>query len=111
LKKELRFTSLIIGAFFITCIAMFMLTFTPKVSQLFVNTNNVKTNDVNSINVAFSNDELFAANTLSKPANNFLFIKPTYLLAFNINTLPNKISAVSFRTVFCGHVPSNISTI
>lgn len=110
LKKELRFTSLTIGAFFITSIAMLMLAFTPKVSQLFVNTNNVKTNDVISIHVAFSNDELFAANSFSKPANNFLFIKPTFSLAFNnINSTYN-ITKVNFTSVL-GKNNSNTSTI
>ena len=88
-----------------------MLAFTPKVSQLFVNTNSVKPNDLNSGHVAFSNVELFAANSFSKSANNFLFIKPTYSVAFNNDILPNTVSAVSFTTVFFSHVPANIATI
>lgn len=112
LKTELRFTSLTIGAFFITSIVLLMLAFTPKASQLFVNTNSVKTNDVISIHVAFSNVESFAANSFSKSANNFPFIKPTNSVAFNNHiSLPNKISTVGFTTVFCSLVPTNISTI
>ncbi len=110
LKKELRFTSLTIGAFFITSIAMLMLAFTPKASQLFVNTNSVKTNDVISIHVAFSNVESFAANSFSKSANNFPFIKPTYSVVLNNIHSTYTITKVNFISVL-GKNTSNTFTI
>lgn len=112
LKTELRFTSLTIGAFFITSIVLLMLAFTSKVSKLFVNTNIVSTNNAQSVHVAISHVELCAANPFYKSANNFYFIKPTNSVAFNNHiSLPNKISTVGFTTVFCSLVPTNISTI
>jgi len=109
LKKELRITSHLIGALFITSFAMLMLAFTPKVSQLFANTNNLDINNAHSVHVAISHDELYAANPFYKSANNFYFIKPTNSVALIKYLLANKISTVGFTTVFCSHVITNIA--
>ncbi len=111
LKKELRITSHLIGVLLIN-IAFLLLAFTSKVSKLFVFINNIISNYLNSVHIAFSNVKLFAANNISKSSKNLFFIKPTHSVAFNNHiSLPNKISTVGFTTVFCSLVPTNISTI